>query len=344
MPTPLSPPHPVRHLPAPPFGRRLLRAGHALLWLGGALFAAAGDEVPAPPAASIRTRTDWVVVPVNLRPAEGTALPATFAPDDFRLFVDGKEVRRFSFLPEKNAPLLVGVVVDRQSGQVRRHVAWLRRFLEGLFYACGREDAFFVASCGGDYFVVQPATSDRARLQELVFGLCPENVLETAETREQDGRVAGGLFGEKVCNKIAIAVDKALAELRQGGARRKVLVVVTDGDENLSPITLRNIQNTGYPIFFVCFKGSGFGRDTLFRRGRQARRLSVESGGICTAFDGGTDPVGQARLLAGAAHSQVVLAFDPDPALDKEKAHEIRVECRLPGVLPLHRRSFLMEK
>ena len=96
----------------------------ALLWLGGALFAAAGDEVPAPPAASIRTRTDWVVVPVNLRPAEGTALPATFAPDDFRLFVDGKEVRRFSFLPEKNAPLLgqtVDVLVESIEKNGRRH-------------------------------------------------------------------------------------------------------------------------------------------------------------------------------------------------------------------------------
>ncbi len=344
MPTPFFTASPASPRPAPPLGRRLLRAALALLWVGGGLLAAAGDIVPAPPAASIRTRTDTVVVPVNLRPAKGATLPAAFAQEDFRLFVDGQEVRDFSFLPEKDAPLLVGVVLDRQSGQVRRHVAWLRRFLEGLFYACGREDAFFVASCGSDYFVVQSATADRARLQELVFGLCPENILQTAETREQDGRVAGGLFGEKVCNKIAIAVDKALADLRQGGARRKVLVVVTDGDENLSPITLRNIQHTGYPVFFVCFRGSGFGRDTLFRRGRQARRLSVESGGICTAFDGGMDPLEQARLLAGAAHSQVVLAFDPDPSLNREKAHEIRVECLRPGVLALHRRSFLMEK
>lgn len=318
---------------------------------------ALGQSAPAAPPAQpsdnrpIRAQTTQVVVPVSI--AGGSSLPAkALERDDLRLFVDGRPIAAFQFLRGSETAAVTGVALDASSRAVMNEFAWIRRFVEGIIHQFSRQDYFFLAAFGKTYTLLQPPSSDRVEILDTLSNLSPEvlrggtgwaeyfkKYLRT-DIRDYSKQAGGGI----PINKTAIAVDTALHQLWTHPLPKKSLILVTDGDENLAKTTLRHVQRYGIPIYALYAAGSGFGSNTLFRRGQMVKQLADESGGAVINLEPDLDPDATGRAIAGIIHRQYLLSFVPPPELRPDKTHAIRVETNLPGVTVTYRKSFRFTK
>lgn len=334
--------HPFRFaLPGP---LRLL--GFALLLglpvLAGRPLPDGTPSVPPPPAPPIRAEAERVVVPVTVTGADGKVVRG-LRQADFKLYVDGKEVRDFLFLDDQDAPATVGVLIDRSSVAVGRQIPWVRNFLEGFFHRTDRKDSLFLATYGLEWEVIVPATSDRSTLMGAIYNLDPV-MFRDAKTKwagkPGETRSYSPFNRGFPPNKTAIALDRALYELARAQTPRKAILLVSDGDENLSKVTLNHIQYFGVPVYTLYAEGSGFGERSLFRRGAMVKRLSLESGGARVTTGEGDNPVDAGKGIADLVRNQYLISFVPDESLKRSKTHTVLVRHSREDLTLSYRRSF----
>ncbi len=165
------------------------------------------------------------------------------------------------FAPQSKLPLRVGLLVDT-SGSVQprfgfeKHAA--TRFLQQLL--TNPSDLAFVAGFSNSPKVAQDFTANHDALEKGIHGL-----------------TNGG--GTALFDAVSFACGK-LAEFPEGDRVAKVLVVLTDGEDNSSHTTLRrtisDAENSGVAIYAISTKDTG-GDKTDADRILQA--LAERSGG-----------------------------------------------------------------
>ncbi|HZB88810.1 MAG TPA: VWA domain-containing protein [Terracidiphilus sp.] len=208
----------------------------------------------------LRTNVDEVVL--NATVLDGTKLVQDLKKDNFAVTEDGTRQTILSF-QHTDLPVSIGLVVDNSGSMSRKRPAVNKSALD-LIEASNPQDEAFVVNFSDEAFIDQEFTSNVSKLRDG---------LSHIESRG----------GTALYDAVVASADKLVAN---GKRPKQVIVIITDGEDNASTLTLeqtiRRVQQLGGPVIYSI--GLLFGDDMTRGEMRHARRalemLSTETGGI----------------------------------------------------------------
>jgi len=191
-----------------------------------AMLAASGLIVPLPldgqrelapqqEPSTIKVDTDLVLLNVAVTDQKGQAVTG-LERAHFKVFEDGTE-QTLSFFSLEKVPVSWGLVLDR-SGSMSEMITNVYRAAVHVVDKGSEDDEAFIVTFSEKSGLVSDFVSDRQKLRDSVQGLR-----------------AGG--GTALWDSVIFALD----HLKHGEHRKKVLVVVTDGEDNHSRFNFRDL-------------------------------------------------------------------------------------------------------
>ena len=226
----------------------------------------------------------------------------------FAVFDDGALQPITSFRRE-DVPVAMGIVVD-SSGSMRDKREKVNQAVLNLIRASNPRDEIFVVNFSQNYYLDQDFTGDVNLLQ--------------AALHQVSARGSTALYDAIVASAVHLKNNPRL--------EKKVLLVITDGQDNMSQETLqeasRRLQQANGPtLYAVGLLGSGMqtsGRDAL-------QHLAAGTGGVAF-FPDTLDQVDNiTRTVAHDIRSQYMLAYKPKNQNAKPGYQSVRVEAHAPG-------------
>jgi Ca-activated chloride channel homolog len=208
----------------------------------------------------LRTNVEEVVL--NATVLEGTRIVQDLKRDNFQVLEDGVKQTILSF-QHTDLPVSIGLVVDNSGSMSRKRPAVNKSALD-LIAASNAQDEAFVVNFSDEAFIDQDFTSDVTKLRDG---------LSHIESRG----------GTALYDAVVASADKLVAD---GKRPKQVIVIITDGEDNASTLTLeqtiRRVQQLSGPVIYSI--GLLFGDDMSRSEARHARRalemLSTETGGM----------------------------------------------------------------
>ena len=169
------------------------------------------------PKADIRVDSALVLVPAQVTNVLGA--PVTdLHKEDFKVFEDGVEQPITNFALE-DAPLSIGLLFDN-SGSMRNKMKKATEAAAALFKTANPQDEFFLIEF-----------SDRPKLT-VPFTTDPDEVYERIAHTKPFGRTS-----------LLDAIHMAMGEMKRARNTRKALIIVSDGGDNRSRHTAREIKS-----------------------------------------------------------------------------------------------------
>jgi Ca-activated chloride channel homolog len=226
----------------------------------------------------------------------------------FSVFEDGKPQVIKSFRYE-DVPISLGIVIDN-SGSMREKRAKVNKAALNLVRASNPQDEVFVVNFSDEFFLDQPFTSKINLLQ---------NALEKYETRG----------GTALYDAVVASADELK---RHGKLQKKILFVVTDGEDDASRESLeqavRQLQEENGPTVYAI----GLLGDERARRAKRAlQTISERTGGIAF-FPRTLDEVDQiSSSVARDIRNQYTIGYKPTTPKSAGGYRTIRVEARASG-------------
>jgi Ca-activated chloride channel homolog len=228
----------------------------------------------------------------------------------FTVFQHGVPQTVTSFRRE-DVPVEIGIVVDN-SGSMRDKRAKVTDAVLNLIRTSNPRDQVFVVNFGAESYLDQDFTSDVNLLQ--------------AALHQVSARGSTALYDAIVASAVHLRNNPRL--------EKKVLLVITDGQDNMSQETLREAerrlqQPNGPTLYAIGLLGiQGRGRDAL-------QSLAAGTGGVAY-FPETLDEVNNVtRNIAHDIRSQYIIAYKPQNQNAKPGFESIRVEAQAPGFGPL---------
>ena len=199
---------------------------------------------------------------LNATVLEGTQLVQTLKEDNFQVFEDGVKQRIISF-QHSDLPVSIALVVDNSGSMSKKRPA-VNKSAVDLVEASNPQDEAFVVNFSDEAYIDQDFTSNVAKLRDG---------LSHIESRG----------GTALYDAVVASADKLVADAKRP---KQVLVIITDGEDNASTLTLdqtiRRVQELSGPVIYCV--GLLFGDEMSRSEVRHARRalelLSSETGGI----------------------------------------------------------------
>jgi len=226
---------------------------------------------------------------------------------NFKVFEDGKAQEITSFGRE-DVPVAMGIVIDN-SGSMLDKRDRVNKAALNLILASNRQDQVFVVNFNDHYHMDQDFTGDIAELKEAL-----------------------GKIQSRGGTALYDALIAAAHHLKTSPLQKKILIVVTDGEDNVSSQSLHQtvelLQRENGPTVYAI----GVLASDSPKRARQALEAIAEgTGGI--AFTPKTvDRVDQ--ISATVAHdirSQYTIAYKPSNRPSNGGYRRIRVEAKSRG-------------
>jgi Ca-activated chloride channel homolog len=227
---------------------------------------------------------------------------------NFKVFED-KTLQTVISLQHQDTPVSIGLVVDNSGSMSSKRAAVSSATLD-LVKASNPQDETFVINFSDQAYLDQDFTSDLDRLQNGLSHLS----------------LSGGTA---LYDTVVTAADKME---RSATRPRKVLIVITDGDDNSSKLTLDNaihrVQDTQGPIIYSI--GLMFGGGESRHAKRDLRELSSETGGIAF-FPGSLKDIDSvAAEVARDIRNQYAIAYH-SPQASVGGYHTVKVEAHSQG-------------
>lgn len=221
----------------------------------------------------------------------------------FTIYQNGTPEPITSFRRE-DVPVAMGIVIDN-SGSMRDKREKVNQAVLNLIRASNPDDEIFVVNFGQNPYLDQDFTSDVNLLQ--------------AALHQVSTRGSTALYDAVVASATHLRNNPRL--------NKKVLLVITDGQDNMSRETLqeamRQLQpNKGATLYAIGLTDHGF-----TRAGREALESLASTTGGVAFFPQGLDEVNEiTRAVAHDIRSQYTLAYKP--AGTKTGYQAIRVEAK----------------
>jgi len=213
-----------------------------------------------------------------------------------------------SFLRE-DVPVAIGIVVDN-SGSMRDKREKVSQAVLNLIRASNPRDEIFVVNFSQNSYLDQDFTSDVKLLQ--------------AALHQVSAKGSTALYDAVVASSVHLKNNTNL--------EKKVLLVITDGQDNMSEQTLQEAsrrleQANGPTLYAIGLLGSG-----MQRSGRDAlENLAGGTGGVAY-FPESLDQVDNiTRTVAHDIRSQYRIAYKPKNQNAKPVFQEVHVEAHAPG-------------
>ncbi len=229
---------------------------------------------------------------------------------DFRVWEDGVPQTLTGFL-HQDEPVSMGILVDN-SGSMRDKRSAVNMAALDLLRESNRQDAAFIVNFAERAYLDQGFTSDLVALNR---GL--------------------SRFDSKGTTALYDAVVASADELSKHGPHRKqVLLIITDGADNASHLTLaeaiRRVQNLGGPVVYTI----GLLYDDDKQESRQARNalemLSEETGGIAYFPNSLQDVEAIASDVARDIREQYTVAYNSTRPMNLGGYRVVHVEAIAP--------------
>jgi Ca-activated chloride channel family protein len=228
---------------------------------------------------------------------------------NFKVFED-KVLQGIVSLQHQDTPVSIGLLVDN-SGSMRTKRAAVASAALDLVKASNPQDETFVINFSDQAYLDQDFTSDLDKLQNGLAHLSSSG-------------------GTALYDTIVTAADKME---RSASRPRKVLIVITDGDDNASKLTLDNaihrVQDMQGPIIYSIGLMFGGGGESRHAR-HDLHALSRETGGIAF-FPGSLKDIDSvAAEVARDIRSQYAIAYH-STRTSVNGYHTVKVEAHASG-------------
>jgi VWFA-related protein len=289
-----------------------------------------GDKQPPPSAGGavgevtknssggfvLRVRSDEVTLQATVVDPR-SRLITTLGRDSFTVYEDGQAQQITSFRRE-DIPVSIGIVVDN-SGSMRTKRNAVTKAVLNLVQASNPKDEVFIVNFNDEPFLDQDFTNNVALMREALDRV--------------DSRSGTALYDSVV----------ASAEHLAKGAQRekKVLLVVTDGDDNESreslEQTIRSVQNDNGPTIYTIGILGEEGNTKRFKRALEA--LSLQTGGVAF-FPKNLQEVDEiSQAVARDIRNQYSISYKPSNPRANGGYRAVRVVARAPGYKELQVRT-----
>ena len=226
----------------------------------------------------------------------------------FSIFEDGKPQAITSFRRE-DVPVAIGIVIDNSSS-MRDKRQQVNQAVLNLVRASNPEDEVFVVNFSQNSYLDQDFTSNISLL---------ERALNRTTMR---GSTA-----------LYDAIVASAAHLKNNAKiEKKLLLVITDGQDNMSQKTLQDAvrylsQKDGPAVYTIGLMGLGHQN-----QGREALQKLSDATGGCAFFPGSLSEVNDiASSLAHDIRRQYTIAYKPQAQQANGSYHPITVEARENG-------------
>ncbi len=255
-------------------------------------------------SAALRYDVKLVLVPVSV--TDALDRPVTDLPkESFRVLEDGVEQTITSFAREEG-PVSFGLLFD-SSGSMKSRIEGSITALKHLFQT---------TIPGDEFFLVQFA--DQAR---LLGGFTPD----PGEIQRRLGSVE-----PKGWTALLDAVARATHQMKMANNRRRVLVVLSDGNDNNSRFTEAEIKNM---VIEGDVRVYAIG---LYYRSRLLRQLADETGGKMLVARNMSELPEVVGRLSAEIRIQYLLGYTASNAANDGKYRKIKIEViQPPGAPPL---------
>jgi Ca-activated chloride channel homolog len=230
----------------------------------------------------------------------------------FTVYEQGTPQTITSFRHE-DVPVEMGIVVDN-SGSMRDKRGQISQAVLNLIRASNPEDQVFVVNFGLKPYLDQDFTSDVKLLE--------------AALHQVSAKGSTALYDAILASAVHLEHNPHL--------NKKVLLVITDGQDNMSQETLeeaaRRLEQANGPTLYAI----GLTGGELGGSGREAlRSLAAGTGGVAY-FPDSLDQVDNiTRTVARDIRSQYIIAYKPHNQKGKPDYQSLRVEANAPGYAKL---------
>ena len=223
--------------------------------------------------------------------------------------LENNQAQTITSFRHEDIPVAMGIVIDN-SGSMREKRDKVNKAALNLVRSSNPQDQVFVVNFNDEYYLDQPFTSNLNLLREA---------LEKVEARG----------GTALYDAIVASADY---EKKQARLQKKVLFVVTDGEDNASQETLekavRRLQEENGPTVYAI----GLLGEERARRARRALETIAERTGGMVFLPKTLDEVDEiSRSVAHDIRSQYTIGYKPSTPKSVGGYRTIRVEARAKG-------------
>jgi VWFA-related protein len=273
----------------------------------------ARPEHALPTRSTLRMDVRMVQIPVTVTDLRGSPVLG-LTKKDFRVFEDDVELP-VSALSVSDAPVSAGIVFDT-SRSMRTRIDDSRVAVEQFLDSSGPSDEFFLTRFSDKVEMLTPFTSK------------PADILKPLASLEAKGWTA-----------LVDAICLATHHVRKGKRERKMLLVLTDGNDNNSRYSeselLRILREADVRVYSI----------SLLERSRFLEKISDETGGRNMLVRRMSDLPAASEELNRQIRSEYLVSYKPTGLRNDGKYHKVRVEVRPPEgmakVYPAWRRGYM---
>jgi VWFA-related protein len=230
-----------------------------------------------------------------------------------------QELRNFK---REDLPVSLGLVIDN-SGSMRNKIDQVKAAAVALVQASNKEDEVFVVNFNDAAYLDMPPGKDFTdSIQEL------QQALAKIDTR-------GG-------TAMRDAIQMSIDHLKRAHRDKKVIVVITDGNDNSSLISLEQLMRNAHQSEILIY-GVGLLNEEEHGEARKAKRALndlAEATGGKTFFPAGVEEVGQiAKQVAHDIRNQYTIEYSPSNSAMDGTFRQIKITARAPGNPTVRTRS-----
>ncbi len=269
---------------------------------------------PQPPAATpeeptFSVGTRLVVLPVSVLDKSGK-LVTDLPQKAFKVFENGVE-QPIKIFRREDVPISLGIIIDN-SGSMREKRQRVEAASLDLVRASNPQDEVFIVNFNDDPYLDVPFTNDIKKMEEGIARI--------------DSR--GG-------TAMRDAISESMDYMRKEGKRqKKVLLVITDGNDNASNVTLEKLVNRAQQNEILVY-AIGLLNEEERREARLAKRaldaISRDSGGLAFYPKGASDVDEIALQVAHEIRNQYTIAYSPTVPQMDGSFRQIKVTVNGPG-------------
>jgi len=227
----------------------------------------------------------------------------------FSVFEDSKQQNIISFRNE-DLPVAMGIVIDN-SGSMREKRNKVNQAALNLVRSSNPKDEVFVVNFNDEYYLDQDFTNDLLKLKEALEKI--------------DARGGTALYDAVVASSEHLK--------RNARLEKKVLFVVTDGEDNASNETLeqavKQLQEENGPSVYTI---GILGEEEHPKRARRALEIIAQRTGGIAFFPKTLDEVDAiSRTVAHDIRNQYTIGYKPSNPRSTGGFRTVRVEAKMKG-------------
>lgn len=235
---------------------------------------------------------------------------------DFNVLEDGKPQKITSFRNE-DIPVAMGIVIDN-SGSMREKRPQVNVAAVNLVRSSNPQDKIFVVNFNEEYFLDQDYTGSIPKLKDA---------LERIEARG----------GTALYDAVVASADHLK---KSGELEKKVLLVVTDGEDNASRESLeqalRRLQEQNGPTIYTI----GLLGDEHSKRARRAlREMAEDTGGVAFFPKDLSEVEAITQQIAHDIRNQYTIGYKPSTPQSAGGYRTVKVEAQAKGYKKLQVRT-----